>query len=146
MTICLVVCGRSLPLSLCTAAVRTRRVLALRCRVQLQLSKALSAVLAYLLFFPFHVIGMVALIGIIAIILALVRRSEDIVMAAITPAVVLVIAGISPENAWIQPILRLVDTAVGISVGIASLVDKPRLGSEFEPGARRRVRAAPGNK
>jgi uncharacterized membrane protein YgaE (UPF0421/DUF939 family) len=102
--------------------------------------------LAYLLFFPFHVIGMAALIGIIAIILALVRRSEDIVMAAITTAVVLVIAGISPENAWIQPILRLVDTAVGISVGIASLVDKPRLGSEFEPGARRRVRAAPGNK
>jgi uncharacterized membrane protein YccC len=78
------------------------------------------ACLAYLLFFPFHVAGMAALIGIIAIILALVRRSEDIVTAAITTAVVLVIAGISPENAWIQPILRLVDTAVGISVGIAA--------------------------
>ncbi|QNI34242.1 FUSC family protein [Alloacidobacterium dinghuense] len=78
------------------------------------------ACLAYLLFFPFHVVGMAALIGIIAIILALVRRSEDIVMAAITIAVVLVIADISPRNAWIQPILRLVDTAVGISVGIAA--------------------------
>jgi uncharacterized membrane protein YccC len=63
---------------------------------------------------------MAALIGIIAIILALVRRTEDIVMAAITIAVILVIADISPKNAWIQPILRLVDTAVGISVGIAA--------------------------
>ena len=76
--------------------------------------------LAYLLFFPFHVVGMAALIGIIAIILALVRRSEDIVMAAITTTVVLVIANISPENAWIQPILRLVDTSAGILVGIAA--------------------------
>ena len=76
--------------------------------------------LAYLLFFPFHVVGMAILIGIDAIILAVVRRSEDIVTAAITTAVILVVAGISPDNAWIQPILRLVDTAVGISVGIAA--------------------------
>jgi chromate transport protein ChrA len=34
--------------------------------------------LAYLLFFPFHVVGMAILIGIDAIILAVVRRSEDI--------------------------------------------------------------------
>lgn len=78
------------------------------------------ACFAYLLVFPFHVVGMVALIGLIAIILALVRRSEDIVTAAITTAVVLGIASISPENAWIQPILRTADTAVGILVGIAA--------------------------
>jgi uncharacterized membrane protein YccC len=78
------------------------------------------ACFAYLLVFPFHVVGMVALIGIIAIILALVRRSEDIVTAAITTAVVLSNAGISPDNAWILPLLRLVDTAVGIVVGIAA--------------------------
>src|SRR5271168_2820637 len=77
-----------------------------------------AACFAYLLFFPFHVVGMAALIGIIAIFLALVRRSEDIVTAAITTAVVLVIAGISPENAWQQPILRLFDTVVGIAVGV----------------------------
>jgi uncharacterized membrane protein YccC len=76
--------------------------------------------LIYLLIFPFHVIGMAALIGIIAIILALVRRSEDIITAAITTAVVMVVAGISPDNAWEQPILRLVDTAVGILVGVAA--------------------------
>ena len=76
--------------------------------------------LIYLLIFPFHVVGMAALIGIVAIILALVRRSEDIITAAITTAVVMVVAGISPENAWEQPILRLVDTAVGILVGVAA--------------------------
>jgi len=79
-----------------------------------------AACLGYLLFFPFHAVGMAALIGIVAIILALLRRSEDVVMAAITTAVVLVIADFSPHNAWIQPILRLVDTAAGISVGIAA--------------------------
>jgi hypothetical protein len=31
---------------------------------------------------------------------------------------VFVVAGISPGAAWIQPILRLVDTAVGILVGL----------------------------
>jgi uncharacterized membrane protein YccC len=41
-------------------------------------------------------------------------------MAAITTAVVLGIAAISPGNAWIQPILRSVDTAVGILVGVAA--------------------------
>jgi uncharacterized membrane protein YccC len=76
--------------------------------------------LIYLLIFPFHVVGMAVLIGVIAIILALVRRSEDIITAAITAVVVMVVAGISPEKAWMQPILRLVDTAVGIFVGIAA--------------------------
>src|SRR3984885_12689099 len=44
--------------------------------------------LIYLLIFPFHVVGMAALIGIVAIILALVRRPEEIITAAITTAVV----------------------------------------------------------
>jgi uncharacterized membrane protein YccC len=87
--------------------------------------------LIYLLIFSFHVVGMAALIGIISIILALVRRSEEIITAAITTTVVMVVADISPENAWIQPILRLVDTAVGIVVGMVaawislSIVSKP---------------------
>ena len=76
--------------------------------------------LIYLLIFPFHVAGMAVLIGVIAIILTLAHRSEDIITAAITIAVVMVVAGISPENAWVQPILRLIDTAVGILVGIAA--------------------------
>src|SRR6476660_6933059 len=53
-----------------------------------------------------------------AIVLDLIGRSEDVITACITTAVVLVVAGISPEHAWKQPILRLMDTIVGIVVGI----------------------------
>jgi multisubunit Na+/H+ antiporter MnhB subunit len=62
--------------------------------------------------------GMVVLIGIGAIVLTLIGRSEDIITAGITTAVVMVVAGISPQHAWKQPILRLIDTVVGIAVGV----------------------------
>jgi uncharacterized membrane protein YccC len=84
--------------------------------------------LIYLLIFPFHVVGMAVLIGVMAIILALVRRPEEIMTATITTAVVMVVAGMSPEKAWLQPILRLVDTSVGIVVGVAASWISLRLG------------------
>jgi ethanolamine transporter EutH len=31
----------------------------------------------------------------------------------------MVVAGMSPLNAWHQPLLRLIDTVVGIAVGVA---------------------------
>jgi hypothetical protein len=74
--------------------------------------------LIYLLIFPFRLWGLAVLIAIGAIVLEFVGRSEDIITADITTAVVLVVAGISPEHAWKQPILRLIDTLVGIAVGI----------------------------
>jgi len=72
----------------------------------------------YLLILPFRPWGMAVLIGIGAIVLALIGRSGDIITAGITITVVMVVAGISPEHAWKQPILRLIDTVVGILVGI----------------------------
>jgi uncharacterized membrane protein YgaE (UPF0421/DUF939 family) len=87
--------------------------------------------LMYLLIFPFNAWGMAALIGIGAMTLTLLGRSEDIITTGITTVVVMVVAGISPQHAWIQPILRLVDTIVGIGVGMAgawislSIVSKP---------------------
>jgi len=72
----------------------------------------------YLLILPFKPWGMAVLIGIGAIVLALIGRSGDIITAGITITVVMVVAGISPEHAWRQPILRLIDTVVGILVGI----------------------------
>jgi|SRR6516162_5489415 hypothetical protein len=75
--------------------------------------------LVYLLIFPFRVWGLVLLIAIAAIVLDLIGRSEDIITAGITTAVVIVVAGISPQHAWKQPILRLIDTMVGIAVGTA---------------------------
>jgi len=75
--------------------------------------------LVYLLVFPFRVWGLVVLIAIGAIVLDLIGRSEDVITASITTTVVMVVAAISPQQAWRQPILRLIDTAVGIAVGVA---------------------------
>src|SRR6516225_7889605 len=72
----------------------------------------------YLLIFPFRPLGMAGLIGAGAIVLSLIGRSDDIITAGITTAVVIVVAAISPQHAWKQPILRLIDTVVGIGVGV----------------------------
>ncbi len=69
----------------------------------------------YLLIFPFHPLGMAALLGIGSIVLSLIGRSEDIVTAGITTTVVMVVAGMNPQHAWKEPILRLIDTVVGIA-------------------------------
>jgi uncharacterized membrane protein YgaE (UPF0421/DUF939 family) len=73
----------------------------------------------YLMIWPFSPVGMAALIGIGALVLVLMGRPDDVVTAGITTAMVMVVAGLSPHNAWAQPLLRLVDTVVGIAVGLA---------------------------
>ncbi|HEX9461204.1 MAG TPA: FUSC family protein [Alphaproteobacteria bacterium] len=73
----------------------------------------------YLLLFPFTPVGMAALIGIGTVAMALLDRRDDIVTVGITTAVVMVVAAMSPEDAWHQPLLRLADTIVGIAVGVA---------------------------
>ena len=73
----------------------------------------------YLLVFPFTPLGMVALICTGTLIVMVMNRDDDIVTTGITTAVVMVVAALSPISAWHQPLLRLVDTVVGISVGLA---------------------------
>jgi uncharacterized membrane protein YccC len=75
--------------------------------------------LLYLLLFPFTAVGMAALIAIGTMVMALLGRRDDIVTVGITTAVVMVVAAMSPSDAWQQPLLRLVDTLVGIGVGVA---------------------------
>jgi uncharacterized membrane protein YgaE (UPF0421/DUF939 family) len=75
--------------------------------------------LLYLSLFPFTPVGMAALIGIGTVAMALLDRRDDIVTTGITTAVVMVVAAMSPEHAWHQPLLRLADTIVGIAVGVA---------------------------
>ena len=77
--------------------------------------------LLYLLLFPFQPVGMAALIGVGTVVMMLLDRREDIVTTGITTAVVMVVAAISPQDAWQQPLLRLVDTIVGIAVGIGCM-------------------------
>src|SRR6202166_2534020 len=75
--------------------------------------------LLYLLLFPFTPVGMAALIGIGTVVIALLGRRDDIVTVGITTVVVMVVAAMSPTDAWQQPLLRLADTMVGITVGVA---------------------------
>ena len=48
-----------------------------------------------------------------------------IVTTGITTAVIMVVSALSPHNAWQQPMLRFMDTAVGaaIAVSVAWLID-----------------------
>jgi hypothetical protein len=85
--------------------------------------------LVYLLLFPFRLWALAVLIAIIAISLELIGRSEDIITACITTAVVMVVASISPQHAWQQPILRLIDTIVGVVVGLLGVWVAVRLTS-----------------
>ena len=75
--------------------------------------------LAYLLVLPFHPAGLAALLGVGTLILMALGRRDDIVTTGITTTVVMVVAGMSPQDAWQQPLLRLADTVVGIAVGVA---------------------------
>ena len=75
--------------------------------------------LIYLWIFPFTALGMAALLGMGTLAMILLDRRDDIVTTGITTAVVMVVAAMSPLDAWHQPILRLIDTVVGISVGVA---------------------------
>jgi uncharacterized membrane protein YccC len=88
------------------------------------LSRALATIvgvalsLLYSLAFPFHLWGMAVLIGLAALVLNLIGRSDEINVAGITIAVVLIVGSASPIAAWKQPVLRLIDTLVGICIGL----------------------------
>jgi uncharacterized membrane protein YccC len=58
--------------------------------------------------------------GLSALAVTLIGRTGDAVTAGVTTAVVLVVAAVSPRDAWVQPILRLADTLVGVAVGVAA--------------------------
>jgi uncharacterized membrane protein YccC len=72
----------------------------------------------YLLFFPFHFWGMAMLIGIGAVAMPLLGRPDDVITTGITTAVVMVVGAISLDHAWKEPILRMVDTIIGVAVGV----------------------------
>ena len=112
-------CGRPLQHYFCLSVeLRTKRWTALSRMTATAVSFALC--LIYLLMFPFHLWGMAVLIGIGTVTMSLIGRPDDMVKAGITTAVVMVIHGISPRQAWIQPVLRLVDTIVGVGVGVVA--------------------------
>jgi uncharacterized membrane protein YccC len=74
--------------------------------------------LAYLLIFAFTPVGLAAVLGVGTLVMAALGRRDDIATTGITSAVVMVAAAMSPQGAWQQPLLRLVDTVVGIALGV----------------------------
>jgi uncharacterized membrane protein YccC len=76
--------------------------------------------LVYLSLAPFHTWALPVLVAASALTATLLGRPEDAITAAITTTVVLVVAAVSPHDAWLQPILRFADTVVGTAVGVGS--------------------------
>ena len=60
------------------------------------------------------------LVGAGALAVTLGGRPEDGVITAISTTVVMVVAAVSPDHAWQQPVLRLADTVVGVVVGLVA--------------------------
>jgi uncharacterized membrane protein YccC len=74
----------------------------------------------YLLIFPFHVWALALLIGIGVMLVATMGRPQDAMTTSITTTVVMVVAAVNPHHAWREPILRLIDTAIGAAIGVAA--------------------------
>jgi uncharacterized membrane protein YccC len=91
--------------------------------------------LAYLAFLPFHVWGLAVLVGLSSLAASLIGRPEDSITAAIATAVVLIVAEVSPHDAWHEPILRLADTVIGAVVGLAAVWLAQRAGYHRQPPA-----------
>jgi uncharacterized membrane protein YgaE (UPF0421/DUF939 family) len=79
-----------------------------------------SLCLAYLLVLPFHPVGLAVLLGLGTLLMMCLDRRDDIVTTGITTAVVMVVAALSPQDAWRQPLLRVADTVVGIAIGVGA--------------------------
>ena len=101
--------------------------------------------LIYLAVLPFHLWAIALIVALGAFLLARAGRPQDTMPASLATIVVLVIAGIDPHNAWQQPIMRLLDTAVGVAIGVAAVwagervvkLEAARAGSAERPAADR---------
>jgi uncharacterized membrane protein YgaE (UPF0421/DUF939 family) len=75
--------------------------------------------LIYLALFPANPLALLVLVAIGTLVMMLLGRRDDIGLTAITTAVVVIVAASVSQDAWQQPILRLIDTIIGIVVGVA---------------------------
>jgi uncharacterized membrane protein YccC len=91
--------------------------------------------LVYLSFLPFHPWALAVLTGLSALVMILLGRPGDAGTAGITTAVLIALAGVDPQHAWQQPILRLADTIVGVLVGLGVAWLGRRLPAAAQPEA-----------
>jgi uncharacterized membrane protein YccC len=83
-------------------------------------SVSFALCLPYLWLLPPTVAGMAILLTVGTLLMVLLDRREDIITTAVTTIVVMVVALKSPVDAWVQPLLRLFDTAVGVAIGVGA--------------------------
>ena len=90
--------------------------------------------LIYLIFLPAYGWAVAVLVGLSALAVMLIGRPGDAVTAAITTAVVMIVATVTPRDAWEQPILRFADTLIGVAVGVtAAWIGLRLIGQRVEP-------------
>ena len=85
--------------------------------------------LAYLLVLRPTPVWLAVLVGIGTFTLMLIGRSDDVITAGITVAVVMVVAQLAPHHAWRVPIVQLAGTMIGVAVGLAAGLVGSRLGT-----------------
>ena len=74
----------------------------------------------YFLFLSFNPVAMVVLIAIGYLVCNAIGRPDDAATTGITITVVMVVGGLEPETAKIEPLLRLADTLIGSAIAIAT--------------------------
>jgi uncharacterized membrane protein YccC len=82
-------------------------------------SVSFALCLTFLWLFPPSAVGMGILLAAGALVMIALDRRGDVITTAITTAVVMVVAILNPAAAAHQPVLRLFDTIVGISIGVS---------------------------
>lgn len=73
----------------------------------------------YLALFPANPLAMLVLLTIGTLLMMVLGRRDDIGLTAITTVVVIIVAAGVAQDAWQQPLLRLIDTVIGVAVGVA---------------------------
>jgi len=80
-----------------------------------------------------NALGMALILAVGTLLLIALNLRDTIITMAITTVVVMAVAIISPAEARIQPVLRFIDTVVGIAVGLACLWLASRVESGTTP-------------
>ena len=89
---------------------------------------SLAVCLAYLLVLPVTALGIGVVIGAGSLLALVMDRPQDAALTGITSTVVLVVADLGdPATPWEQPLLRLLDTVVGIAIGLVAVAVVVRL-------------------
>lgn len=59
-----------------------------------------------------------ALIAVGVLLMIVSGHRDETGLTAITIAIIMIVAAEDPLHAWLQPLLRLADTLIGISIGV----------------------------